>query len=187
MSRIGRKPVAIPSGVTVQYNQGELRVKGPKGDHEPLQTHPNITVEVDENAKEIRVTRPDDDRFNRSLHGLMRSLIANMVEGVTQGYEKKLKIEGIGFQGRIDGRAIVLSVGYANQVRLEPPEGVTVEVEKDGVSITVKGVNKQKVGQFAAEIRASRKPEPYKGKGIRYADETIRRKEGKAFGAGAGK
>ncbi|HEY8503448.1 MAG TPA: 50S ribosomal protein L6, partial [Gemmataceae bacterium] len=104
--------------------------------------------------------------------------------GVTSGYEKKLKIEGIGYQARMDGKTIVLSVGYANQIRLTPPEGVTVEVDKDGVNITVRGVDKQKVGQFAAEIRASRKPEPYKGKGIRYENEVVRRKEGKSFASG---
>ena len=128
------------------------------------------------------MTRPDDERLNRSLHGLTRSLITNMVEGVTKGYEKKLKIEGIGYQARMDKKAVELTVGYANKI-WDPPEGVTAEVP-DPTTILVKGADKQKVGQFAAEVRAARKPEPYKGKGVRYENEVVRRKEGKSFASG---
>src|SRR5207249_4450898 len=139
----------------------------------------------DETARKINVIRPDDDRINRALHGLTRSLINNMVVGVTQGFTKKLKVEGIGFGARMDKTAVVLTVGFANSIKLEPPPGVTVAVDpKDPTSITVSGADKQKVGQFAAEVRAARKPEPYKGKGVRYENEVVRRKEGKSFTSG---
>jgi large subunit ribosomal protein L6 len=182
MSRIGKQPVAIPGGVKIQIADGKVRVEGPKGKLE-FAHHPNMTVEHDDKAKAIKITRPNDERGNRSLHGLTRSLISNMVEGVTKGYEKKLKIEGIGYQARMDKKAVVLTVGYANAIRMEPPEGVTVELT-DPTTIIIKGADKQKVGQFAAEIRAKRKPEPYKGKGIRYENEQVRRKEGKSFTSG---
>jgi large subunit ribosomal protein L6 len=182
MSRIGKQPVAVPAGVKVRVNAGRVAVEGPKGKLE-LPYHPNIRVEYDEAGKRLLVTRPDDERQNRSLHGLTRSLIQNMVQGVTKGYEKKLKIEGIGYQARMDKKAIVLTVGYANAVTLTPPDGVTVELT-DPTSILVKGADKQKVGQFAAEIRHVRPPEPYKGKGIRYENEQVRRKEGKSFTSG---
>jgi large subunit ribosomal protein L6 len=133
--------------------------------------------------KSVVVTRGDDDRLNRSLHGLTRSIIANMVEGVTKGYEKKLKIEGIGYQARMDKKSVVLTVGYANAVTVTPPDGVTVAVP-DPTTVVVTGADKQKVGQLAAEIRHVRKPEPYKGKGIRYENEQVRRKEGKSFASG---
>ena len=183
MSRIGKQPVTIPGGVKVQLDGGKLRVEGPKGKLE-LMPHPSMKVEHDANAKAIKVTRPDDDRLNRALHGLTRSLISNMVEGVTKGYEKRLKIEGIGYQARMDKKAVVLTVGYANAIRMEPPEGVTAELP-DPTTIVIRGADKQKVGQFAAEIRATRKPEPYKGKGIRYENEQVRRKEGKSFTSGS--
>ena len=131
----------------------------------------------------IRVTRPDDERQNRALHGLTRSLIANMVQGVTKGYERRLKIEGIGYQARMDKKSVVLTVGYANAVTVAPPDGVSVELP-DPTTIVVKGADKQKVGQMAAEIRHVRPPEPYKGKGIRCEDEQVRRKEGKSFAGG---
>src|SRR5438270_790605 len=182
MSRIGKQPIAIPGGVKVQIADGKVRVEGPKGKLE-FSPHPAVRVNHDDQAKAITVTRPDDERLTRSLHGLTRSLISNMVEGVTKGYEKKLKIEGIGYQARMDKKAVVLTVGYANAVRMEPPEGVTVELA-DPTTILIKGADKQKVGQFAAEIRATRKPEPYKGKGIRYENEQVRRKEGKSFTSG---
>jgi large subunit ribosomal protein L6 len=182
MSRIGKQPVAIPGGVKVQVAEGKVRVEGPKGKLE-ISPHPNMKVEHDDTAKSLKVTRPNDERQNRALHGLTRSLIANMVEGVTKGYEKKLKIEGIGYQARMDKKTIVLTVGYANAIKLTPPDGVTVELA-DPTTILIKGADKQKVGQFAAEIRASRKPEPYKGKGIRYENEQVRRKEGKSFTSG---
>ncbi len=183
MSRIGKQPVAIPSGGKVQVAEGKVRVEGPKGKLEFI-PHPVMKVEHDDKAKILMIIRPNDERQSRSLHGLTRSLIFNMVEGVTKGYEKKLKIEGIGYQARMDKKAVVLTVGYANAVRMEPPEGVTVELT-DPTTIIIRGADKQKVGQFAAEVRKTRKPEPYKGKGIRYENEQVRRKEGKSFTSGA--
>ena len=182
MSRIGKQPVSYASGVKVQVADGTVRVEGPKGQLE-LTCHPNMRVEHDDKAKMIRVSRPDDERLNRALHGLTRSLIANMVQGVTKGFEKKLKIEGIGYQARMDKKTVVLTVGYANAVEMTPPEGVAVELV-DPTTIVIRGSDKQKVGQFAAEVRQVRKPEPYKGKGIRYENEQVRRKEGKSFTSG---
>ncbi len=177
MSRIGKQPVAIPAGVKVALAEGKIKVEGPKGKLE-FSWHPAMKVESD--GKAVKISRPDNERLNRALHGLTRSLISNMVEGVTKGYEKKLKIEGIGYQAKIDKKAVVLMVGYANQIVKMPPDGVTVECP-DANTIVIKGADKQKVGQFAAEVRAVRKPEPYKGKGIMYEGEKIRRKEGKSF------
>ena len=182
MSRIGKQPVTIPAGVKVQVADGKIRVEGPKGKLE-IETHPSMKVTLDEKAKAVQVVRPNDERLNRALHGLTRSLIFNMVEGVTKGYEKRLKIEGVGYQARMNKKAVALTVGYANQIELTPPDGVTVELP-DPTTIVVKGADKQKVGQFAAEIRAARKPEPYKGKGVRYENEVVRRKEGKSFTSG---
>jgi large subunit ribosomal protein L6 len=182
MSRIGKQPVVIPSGVKVQVADGKVRVEGPKGKLE-LAPHPNIKIESD--GKAITVKRPNDERLNRSLHGLTRSLIFNMVEGVTKGYEKRLKVEGIGYQARMDAdkKSVILTVGFANPIKKTPPTGVTVEVAAE-TTIVIKGADKQQVGQFAAEVRAVRKPEPYKGKGIRYENEQVRRKEGKSFTSG---
>jgi large subunit ribosomal protein L6 len=182
MSRVGKQPVPYTAGVKIQVADGTVRVEGPKGKLE-FACHPNMRVEHDEKAKAIRVTRPDDERQNRALHGLTRSLIANMVQGVTKGFEKKLKIEGIGYQARMDKKMLVLTVGYANAIEMTPPDGVTVELT-DPTTIIVRGADKQKVGQFAAEVRRVRKPEPYKGKGIRYENEQVRRKEGKSFTSG---
>jgi large subunit ribosomal protein L6 len=189
MSRVGRQPIPVPAGVKVAIANGKITVEGKVGGKKDakleLDYHPNMKVEFDAAAKEIKVIRPDDERQNRALHGLTRSLINNMVVGVTKGFEVKLKIEGLGYQARMDGPAIVLSVGYANQIKLTPPAGVTVAVaDKEGTVIVVSGSDKQAVGQLAAEIRASRPPEPYKGKGIRYDDEVVRRKEGKTFASG---
>jgi large subunit ribosomal protein L6 len=183
MSRIGKQPIPLPGGVKAQVADGKVRVEGPKGKLE-LVCHRNMKVQLDDGAKAIRVSRPDDERLNRALHGLTRSLIANMVEGVTKGFEKRLKIEGIGYQARLEKKALVLTVGYANAVNMAPPEGVTVELP-DPTTIVIKGADKQKVGQFAAEVRRVRKPEPYKGKGIRYENEQVRRKEGKSFATAA--
>jgi large subunit ribosomal protein L6 len=183
MSRIGKQPVVFPANVKVQLAEGKIRVEGPKGKLE-LAPHPSMIVKIDDKTRKIEVTRPNDDRENRSLHGLTRSLIANMVEGVVKGYEKRLKIEGIGYQARLDKKAVELTVGYANKIVLLPPDGVTVECP-DPTTIVVKGADKQKVGQYAAEVRAARKPEPYKGKGVRYEHEVVRRKEGKSFASGA--
>jgi len=182
MSRIGKQPIAVPTGVKVRVADGKVSVEGPKGKLEqPF--HRNMKVEYDDGTKAVRVTRPDDERQNRALHGLTRSLIANMVEGVTKGFEKKLKIEGIGYQARMDKKAVVLTVGYANAIEMQPPDGVTVTLT-DPTTIIITGADKQKVGQFAAEVRKVRKPEPYKGKGIRYENEQVRRKEGKSFTSG---
>jgi large subunit ribosomal protein L6 len=181
MSRIGKQPVSIPAGVKVALAEGKIKVEGPKGKLE-FAWHPAMKVESD--GKAVKISRPDNERLNRALHGLTRSLISNMVEGVTKGYEKRLKIEGIGYQAKIDKKAVVLMVGYANQIIKMPPDGVTVECP-DANTIVIKGADKQKVGQFAAEVRAVRKPEPYKGKGIMYEGEKIRRKEGKSFASGA--
>ena len=183
MSRIGKQPIPIPSGVKVQVADGKIKVEGPKGKLE-FAYHRNMKVDLADGGKAVKVERPDDERLNRALHGLTRSLIANMVLGVTKGYEKRLKIEGIGYQARIDKKNLVLTVGYANAVEMKPPDGVTVELT-DPTTIIIKGADKQKVGQFAAEVRRVRKPEPYKGKGIRYENEQIRRKEGKSFASGA--
>jgi large subunit ribosomal protein L6 len=181
MSRIGKQLVPIPSGVKVQVDAAKIRVEGPKGKLE-FSWHPAMKVESD--GKAVKVTRPDNERLSRSLHGLTRALINNMVVGVTKGYEKRLKVEGIGFQAKAEKKGVLLMVGYANQIVKLPPEGVTVEVP-DPNTIVIKGADKQKVGQFAAEVRAVRKPEPYKGKGIMYEGEKIRRKEGKSFTSGA--
>jgi large subunit ribosomal protein L6 len=194
MSRIGKQPVVVPAGVKVRLADGKLFVEGPKGKLE-IVPHRAMKVEYDDNAKAVNVKRPDDERLNRALHGLTRSLIANMVEGVTKGYEKKLLIEGIGYGGRIEKKSLVLTVGYANSIVMTPPDGVTVEVADPtgkslrpgdaGTLIIVRGADKQKVGQYAAEVRKARPPEPYKGKGIRYDTEQVRRKEGKSFTSGA--
>jgi large subunit ribosomal protein L6 len=183
MSRIGKQPVNYGAGVKVQVADSTVRVEGPKGKLE-MSFHRNIKVEHDEKGKVLRVSRPDDERLNRALHGLTRSLLANMVEGVTKGFEKRLKIEGIGYQARMDKKSLVLTVGYANAVEMKPPDGVAVELT-DPTTIIIRGADKQKVGQFAAEVRRVRKPEPYKGKGIRYENEQVRRKEGKSFTSGA--
>ncbi len=183
MSRIGKQPVAIPAGVKVQVADGKIHVEGPKGQKLEFPYHRLIKVELDQGGKAVVVTRPDDERFSRALHGLTRSLIANMIEGVTKGYMKRLKIEGIGYQATAKNKGVELTVGYANRVLMVPPDGVTVEVP-DQTTIIVKGADKQKVGQFAAEVRHVRPPEPYKGKGIRYENEQVRRKEGKSFTSG---
>src|SRR5262249_45188428 len=182
MSRIGKQPIPFPAGVKVKVADGTVWVEGPKGKLE-FSYHRNMNVQLDESKKVVNVSRPNDERLNRSLHGLTRSLIANMVEGVTKGYEKRLKIEGIGYQARVDKKVLVLTVGYANAVEMKPPDGVSVELT-DPTTIIVRGADKQKVGQFAAEVRKVRKPEPYKGKGIRYENEQVRRKEGKSFASG---
>ncbi len=181
MSRIGKKPVAIPEKVEVSVGDGEVCVKGPAGDLS-WRFHPSMTVEVDEAAREVRVVRPDDARHHRALHGLTRSLINNMVEGVHKPFEKKLEIVGVGYNAKLNGNILALQVGYANTVELTVPDGVICEVP-DATHITVRSPDKQACGEFAAVIRKVRPPEPYKGKGIRYAGEHVRRKAGKAFGA----
>jgi large subunit ribosomal protein L6 len=182
MSRIGKQPVAIPAGVKVRVGDGKVNVEGPKGKLE-FAYHRNMKVDLADGGKAVHVVRPDDERLNRALHGLTRSLIANMVEGVTKGFEKRLVIEGVGYQARMDKKSVVLTVGFANAITLTPPDGVTVALT-DPTHIVVTGADKQKVGQFAAEIRHAKPPEPYKGKGVRYENEVVRRKEGKSFTSG---
>jgi large subunit ribosomal protein L6 len=182
MSRIGKKPVPVGSAkVTVQ--DGLVRVEGPKGKLEQ-KVPATIKVRLDSDKKELVVERPDDQKQSKALHGLTRSLLANMVEGVTNGYKKSLEIQGVGYKAEQKGKNIVLSVGYANQITVAIPAGVTVALEGT-TKIHVTGADKQIVGQFAADLRSVRKPEPYKGKGIRYEGEVVKIKPGKAF-AGAG-
>lgn len=177
MSRIGRMPIAIPDGVTVDIAEdNKVTVKGPKGTLERV-LPAAMTIKA-ENG-EVVVSRPDDLKRNKSLHGLTRTLIANMITGTTKGYEKQLEINGVGYRAQKQGKKLVLTLGYSHPVEMEDPEGIDVQVE-DQTKITVKGIDKEKVGQYAAEIRSKRGPEPYKGKGIKYVDEVIRRKEGKA-------
>ena len=182
MSRIGKKPVPVGAAkVTVQDRL--VRVEGPKGKLEQ-QIHPTIKVRLDADKKELVVERPDDEKQSKALHGLVRSLLANMVEGVTNGYKKSLEIQGVGYKAEQKGKNIVLSVGYANQITVPIPAGVTVALDGP-TKIHITGADKQIVGQFAANLRMVRKPEPYKGKGIRYEGEVVKIKPGKAF-AGAG-
>jgi len=182
MSRIGKKPVPIGTAkVTVQDHL--IKVEGPKGKLE-RQVHPLISVKLDADKKELVVTRPDDQKQSKALHGLTRSLLANMVEGVTNGYKKTLEIQGVGYKAEQKGKNLVLSVGYANQITLTIPSGVVMTLEGAN-KIHVTGPDKQLVGQFASDIHRVRKPEPYKGKGIRYEGEVVKIKPGKAF-AGAG-
>ncbi len=175
MSRIGKQPIAVPAGVTVTISAAnEVVVKGPKGTlTQTFDTAMNIALE----ENQVVVTRPNDLKRNRSLHGLTRTLIANMIEGVTNGFTKVLEINGVGYRAQKQGKKLVLSLGYSHPVEMEDPEGLSTTV--DGNKITVAGIDKAAVGQFAAEIRDKRRPEPYKGKGIKYIDEVIRRKEGK--------
>lgn len=181
MSRIGKLPIEIPSGVEVKFADGVLTVKGPKG--ELTQTiDPLVKLEIADN--QITVVPQAETKEARSFHGLFRSLTANMVEGVTKGYQKRLEINGVGYRAQIQGKKIVLSLGYSHPIEYQVPEGVTAEIDKDKNNvIIISGINKQKVGQTAAEIRDFRKPEPYKGKGVKYEDEHIRRKAGKAASA----
>lgn len=181
MSRIGKMPVAVPGNVTVTIgNDNVVTTKGPKGELKQ-QIHPDMKVALKDG--QIEVTRPSDGKEHRSLHGLSRSLIANMVTGVTEGFEKKLEINGTGYRAQKRGTTLVLTVGYSHPVEIEEGDGITFDVPEP-TKITVKGIDKQKVGAVAAHIRSVRKPEPYKGKGIKYQNERIIRKEGKA---GAGK
>ncbi len=176
MSRIGLKPIAIPAGVDFSINGNTVTVKGPNGTL-TMDKHPNISVSAD--GSEIKVSRPDDAKENRALHGLTRSLIANMVEGVTTGFKKVLEVNGVGYRVQLQGTDLVMNLGYSHQVIMKAPEGVKIECPS-ATQIIISGADKQAVGQFAAQVREKRPPEPYKGKGIKYAEEHIRRKEGKA-------
>ncbi len=175
MSRIGRAPITIPAGVDVTISGNNVEVKGPKGSLS-LDVHPDMQVTLEEGV--MAVTRPDDSGPNRSLHGLTRSLLANMVTGVTAGFEKKLEIQGVGYRASKKGTDLEILVGYSHPVVVPSPEGIEFDVPAP-TQIVVRGIDKQRVGQVAAEIRAIRKPEPYKGKGIRYEGEMVRRKVGK--------
>ncbi len=177
MSRIGRKPVPIPSGVTVDVKGSTVTVKGPKGEL-TYTFDPDMQIEVQDG--QVLVKRPSDHRRHRALHGLTRALINNMVIGVSQGYEKQLILEGVGYRADVRGDRLVLNVGYSHQVEVPAPPGITFEVDRSGKNVTVRGIDKQLVGEIAARVRRVRPAEPYKGTGIRYADEVIRRKAGKS-------
>ena len=180
MSRIGKKPITIPAGVTVTVKDSEVTVKGPKGE---LKNTFNPAMEIKVEGTEILVSRPSDIKEHRALHGLTRSLIANMVEGVTNGFTKQLEVNGVGYRAQKQGKDLVMNLGFSHQVIVPEVPGITIEVPSPNL-VVISGADKQQVGQFAAEVREKRPPEPYKGKGIKYADEHIRRKEGKA-GKGA--
>lgn len=179
MSRIGKKPVAIPSGVKVEVSGTKVSAKGPAGEL-VIGVHPLMQVIIEGAAIEVR--RPDDKRSSRALHGLTRSLIQNMVAGVVKPFEKKLEIQGVGYNASLAAGKLTLQVGFANKIILDVPSGIKCEVP-DATHVIVKSSDKQACGQFAAEIRSVKPPEPYKGKGIRYQDEFVRRKSGKAFGS----
>lgn len=181
MSRIGQKPVQIPTGVKVGIHGRDVAVEGPLGKLD--YTHrPEVTVRFDEAEKCVKVSRNGDDRASRAFHGLTRALLQNMVDGVTKGYEKRLEVVGVGYIAAVQGNQLQLRVGFANEIQKEIPAGLDVTCP-DQTHVVIKGIDRQKVGQFAAEVRAVRKPEPYKGKGIRYEGEHVRRKAGKAVGA----
>ncbi|MFN3704859.1 MAG: 50S ribosomal protein L6 [Thermoflexales bacterium] len=186
MSRIGRKPIPLPSGVDVHVHDGLVTVKGPKGQ---LSRRIDPRVSVEKNGNWVEVKRTGDEREERALHGLTRALISNMVSGVSAGFEKKLVIgeESVGYRIEQVGRNLVLFLGYSHPIEFKPPEGITLSADPKSRTITVSGIDKELVGEVAARIRRLRPPEPYKGKGIRYVDEKIRRKEGKAAKTGKGK
>ncbi|MCC7208522.1 MAG: 50S ribosomal protein L6 [Anaerolineae bacterium] len=177
MSRIGKKPVAIPAKVQINVDGQAVSVKGPKGELQMV-AHPNMTVSVEDGT--LQVVRPNDERENRALHGLTRALINNMVTGVTQGFKKTLVIEGVGYHAEMKGKDLVLFLGYSHPIEFPAPQGISFRLGDRGVSIDVEGIDRQLVGQTAANIRSLRPPEPYGGKGIRYSNEVIRRKAGKA-------
>lgn len=177
MSRIGRAPIAVPDGVKVEFDNSAVTVTGPKGSLSQA-FHPDMNIELNDGT--LSVTRPTDSRRHRSLHGLTRALLNNMVVGVSQGFTKSLQVEGVGYRAEMEGKTLVLNVGYSHPVRFEPPDDVQFSVDTRTKTITVSGPDKQVVGELAAQIRKARPPEPYKGKGIRYSDEVIRRKAGKA-------
>lgn len=175
MSRIGNKPVVVPAGVTVAQNGTTVTVKGPKGEL-TREFSPNITLNIEEGV--VTLSRPNDEKENKTLHGTMRANLNNMVVGVSEGFTKALELIGVGYRAQLQGKKLVLSVGYSHPVEFEMPEGIEIEVPSN-TSIIVKGSNKEVVGELAANIRGTRPPEPYKGKGIRYVGEHVRRKEGK--------
>ena len=175
MSRIGRKPIPVPEGVTVSVTSGQVTVNGPKGE---LAQELSPRMEITEEDGTLHVKRPTDRGPDRALHGLTRSLLANMVEGVTNGYEKRLEIQGVGYRAKLQGKALELSVGYSHTVSIQAPDGIEFEAPQP-TQVIVRGIDKQLVGEIASQIRRVRPPEPYKGKGIRYSGEYVRRKVGK--------
>jgi len=175
MSRIGKRPITVPNKVTVTIDGSHVAVKGPKGE---LARVLPASVSVEQEGETILVKRRDESRTARQMHGLSRTLVANMVEGVSQGFQRRLEIQGVGYRAQVQGRNLTLNVGYSHPVNIEPPEGVQIAVENN-TNVIVSGYNKEEVGNTAAKIRAVRPPEPYKGKGIRYAGEAVRRKAGK--------
>jgi large subunit ribosomal protein L6 len=175
MSRIGRKPIAVPESVTVELAPGRVAVKGPKGE---LEQRLDADMKVEQADGTVTVSRPTDRGEHRALHGLTRSLIANMVEGVVDGFEKRLEIQGVGYRAQLKGKSLEMALGYSHPVKVEPPEGIEFEVPQP-TEVVVRGIDKQLVGQVAADIRKRRPPEPYKGKGVRYRDEHVMRKVGK--------
>ena len=178
MSRIGKKPIEIPKGVTVTKNGSSIKVKGPKGELE-RKVHPNITVEIKDN--ELIVTRPNDTKENKALHGLTRALIQNMVDGVINVFTKTLDVVGVGYRAEMKGKNLLLNIGFSHPIYFLPPDGVALQTPAQ-TQIVISGIDKQLVGLVAAKIRSIRKPEPYKGKGIKYSDEQIQRKAGKTAG-----
>ena len=175
MSRIGRMPIAIPAGVTVEVNGNKVTAKGPKGEL-TQEMHPDMIIEVEGN--EVLVKRPSEDKLHKSLHGLTRTLVHNMIVGVSEGYKKELDVVGVGYRVAMEGEKLVMNIGFSHTVNVEPVDGITIEAPAPN-KIVISGLDKQLVGQFAADVRKKRPPEPYKGKGIRYTGEVIRRKEGK--------
>jgi len=178
MSRIGRKPVPVPDAVSVEIGQGDIAVKGPKGE---LRQTLSPEMKIEQEDGNVTVSRPTNRGEHRALHGLTRSLIANMVEGVTDGFEKRLEIQGVGYRAALKGKKLELALGYSHPVAIDAPEGIDFEVPQP-TEIVIKGIDKQLVGQVAADIRKRRPPEPYKGKGIRYVGEVVQKKQGKSFG-----
>lgn len=177
MSRIGRLPVVIPKGVTVDINKNSVVVKGPKGE---LQRDFPSEIELKQEDGQVVATRHSDHRTHRSKHGLTRALLNNMITGVSTGFKRQLYIEGVGYKAAVEGKKLILNVGYSHNVVFEPPQGVSFEIDKTGRDLTITGIDKEVLGEISARIRRTRPPEPYKGKGIRYAEEKVRRKAGKA-------
>jgi large subunit ribosomal protein L6 len=177
MSRIGRLPVALPQGVTVEINKNAVTVKGPKGE---LQRDFPPEIDIKQEDGRIEVSRNSDHRTHKAKHGLVRALLNNMVTGVSSGFRRQLYIEGVGYKATLDGKNLVLSVGYSHSVVFEPPSGISFEIDKTGRDLAVSGIDKELIGEICARIRRTRPPEPYKGKGIRYIEEKVRRKAGKA-------
>ena len=181
MSRIGNKNIEIPEKVTVELSSGFAKVKGPKGNID-IPVNSEMTINISDNL--VSVNRPSDSRTHKSIHGTTRQLIANAVNGVFEGFQKKLEIRGVGYQANMDGKYLVLQLGFSHDIYFEPPDGIEIKTNK--TEIVVSGINKQLVGEVSAKIRSFRKPEPYKGKGIRYKDEHVRSKQGKTVGGATG-